>query len=130
MDVTQIKETALYVADLRQSKFFYQQIMGFSLLGEVEGRHVFFRAGNSVLLCFLAEATQNDSLLPQHFGSGQIHAAFEVPKDDYENWKTHLQKQGIAIEHEQVWENKIKSFYFRDPDGHCLEIVEPKLWGF
>ncbi len=34
----------------------------------------------------------------------------------------------IEIEHEQHWYDDYYSFYFRDPDGHSLEIVPEGMW--
>lgn len=44
----------------------------------IEGRHVFFRAGESVLFCFIADATEKETVLPSHGARGRIHFAFEV----------------------------------------------------
>jgi len=55
--------------------------MGLSIIGFVENRHIFFRAGSSVLLCFNPETTKKEERLPPHFGTGQLHFAFEAPND-------------------------------------------------
>lgn len=129
MKFRQIKETCLYVTDLAQTRAFYEDRLGLPLIGLVEGRHVFFQAGTSVLLCFLPEITRNDDKLPPHFGFGQIHLAFECEKPDYEAWKSKIAAAGIPIIQEAEWRNCLKSFYFRDPDNHLLEIVEIGIWG-
>ena len=54
MDILKIKETCLYVSDLAKTKDFYFGLLKFEVIGEVPGRHVFFRVGSSVLLCFIA----------------------------------------------------------------------------
>ena len=126
--ITQIKETCLYVNDLEASERFYGELLGLPLISFVPGRHIFFRAGASVLLCFNAEATKEEKELPPHFGSGELHFAFEVKPEDYEEAKDHIKKGGIAIEHEAEW-GKLKSFYFRDPDRHLVEIVMKDIWG-
>lgn len=128
MDFTQIKETALYVKDLDRTKAFYGNLLGLEMLSKVEGRHIFFRAGSSVLLCFLAEATKAGANLPAHFAEGQQHIAFEVPKAAYEEVRQRIRSSGIEIEHRQQWNSEYESFYFRDPDGHSLEIVPAGLW--
>ena len=95
----------------------------------MEGRHVFFNAGTSVLLCFIADKTENNSIkLPSHGAKGSIHFAFEVNRDEYESAKQEIMQKGILIEHEQEWNNKLFSFYFRDPDGHLLEIAQQGIW--
>ncbi|MHA6248934.1 VOC family protein [Pontibacter sp. CAU 1760] len=128
MEVKKIKETCLYVSDLEATKAFYTQKLGFPLIGEVKGRHVFFRAGASVLLCFLAEVSKESTTLPPHFGSGQLHLAFEVAKDRYTPWKEKIKERNIPIEQEHDWGGGYFSFYFRDPDQHLLEIVMEGMW--
>jgi catechol 2,3-dioxygenase-like lactoylglutathione lyase family enzyme len=129
MSIRQIKETCLYVTDLERTTRFYHEGLGLPVIGRVEGRHVFFRAGTSVLLCFIASTTKVDQHLPPHYGSGHLHMAFEVSPADYETWKEKVQRAGIAVIHEHQWRSAVRSFYFHDPDGHVLEIVPEGMWG-
>ena len=129
MNIVKIKETCLYVQDLDRTEAFYHQKLGFPVIGKVAGRHVFFRAGTSVLLCFIAEVTREDTKLPPHFGTGNLHLAFEVKEEEYQEWKRKITEAGISILHEQMWKRGRHSFYFRDPDGHLLEILpENGIW--
>ncbi|HXA01079.1 MAG TPA: VOC family protein [Cytophagaceae bacterium] len=128
MKIIQIKETCIYVRDLDITEKFYRETFGFELISKVPGRHVFFRAGSSVLLCFNPEKTKEDTSLPPHFGYGTTHLAFEVEPAEYESSKTKILEKNISIIHEQVWKPGIHSFYFHDPDGHVLEIVPKGMW--
>lgn len=128
MEIKKIKETCLYVTDLERSRQFYNGKLGLAVIGEVKDRHIFFRAGESVLLCFLPEASKLGGTLPPHFGSGQLHLAFEVSREDYESWKSKIKDAGIAIEQEYDWGRGYLSFYFRDPDQHLLEVVMEGMW--
>ncbi|MGB0524995.1 MAG: VOC family protein [Flammeovirgaceae bacterium] len=130
MEFKSIKETALYVADLEQTKDFYHGILGLPIITFVAGQHVFFRAGESVLLCFNAAHSKTKTGVPPHYGAGNLHFAFECHDGEYENWKTLLLKNGIEIEQEIIWRANRKSFYFRDPDQHSVEIVQSGIWGF
>ena len=118
----------MYVRDLDATRQFYAGKLGLEIIGEVKNRHVFFRAGKSVLLCFDPEASKKGETLPPHYGSGHLHLAFEVSPDRYEDQKTIIKALGIDIEHEHEWPNELKSFYFRDPDNHLLEIVMTGMW--
>ena len=129
MDFTQIKETCLYVADLDRTKTFYHGRLKMPLISHVVDRHVFFRTGTSVLLCFNAEATKQEEQLPPHYASGKQHIAFEVKLDQYGRMKQKVINSGIRITHEQDWPGGFQSFYFEDPDGHVLEIVPEGMWG-
>ncbi len=128
MQLQKIKETCLYVSDLEQTKAFYHDLLGLPLISFKEGRHVFFRVGEDVLLCFLPEVTKTDIHLPRHFGYGELHFAFECKTGDYHLWKKKLQELKIKIEHEEDWGRGFLSIYFRDPDQNCVEIVMPGMW--
>ena len=124
----QIKETSLYIKDLEITRQFYQDKLGLKVISRVENRHIFFRVGNSVLLCFLPESTRKEGSLPTHDAYGSIHLAFEVSPEDYISCKDKIVKTGIKIIQEQQWQKGLKSFYFRDPDGHLLEIIQEGIW--
>lgn len=114
--------------DLDRTKDFYLGKLGLPLISLVKDRHVFFRAGKSVLLCFIAEATKKEVQLPPHGAHGVIHFAFEVNKEEYPATLEQIKSYGIEILHEHSWKNNIRSFYFHDPDGHLVEIIEHGLW--
>ncbi len=127
--LTHIKESCLYVKDLASAKQFYGEILELPLISYVEGRHVFFRIGQDVLLLFNAAVTKLEEELPPHFGQGNQHIAFECPLEAYESWKQYLIEKGIEIEHEAKWGSNYRSFYFRDYEENVLEIVQPGMWG-
>lgn len=129
LSFTKIKETCIYVRDLEATKVFYHNQLGLPIVSYVEGRHIFFRAGASMLLCFVAEATEHDQHLPPHYGRGQLHFAFETEVSNYEDWKNQIRSIGLPIEQEVWWRDNLKSFYFRDPDNHSVEIVMRGIWG-
>ena len=124
----QLKESCLYVNDLEKARKFYGDILGLPVIREEDNRHVFFRAGNVVLLCFNPEVTKHENELPPHYASGHQHLAFEVDEEMYDFWKTKLQEKGVVIIHEQVWSKQFKSFYFNDYEQNVLEIVMKNMW--
>nr|WKN36414.1 VOC family protein [Tunicatimonas sp. TK19036] len=128
MSINFIKETCLYVSDLNRTRAFYEEVLGFSVISQVENRHIFFRVGKQVLLCFNPEATKNEKTLPPHFAYGAQHVAFEIPAEEYARWKRRLIDNGITIIHEQTWKGDLMSCYFHDPDGHVLELIPPGIW--
>lgn len=123
-----IKETAIYIKDLDATQNFYHGKLGMKVKGRIEGQHVFFEAGRSLLLCFITEKAKNTHGLPSHGAEGCIHFALEVEPDQYTEAKIEVLKQGISIEHEQEWAHGLLSFYFRDPDGHLVEIIQSGIW--
>ncbi|HEY0752316.1 MAG TPA: VOC family protein [Chitinophagaceae bacterium] len=126
--IAQIKETCIYVTDLQRTRAFYGDTLGLELIALAEGRHVFFRAGSSVLLCFLAEVTRKGIDLPAHGATGSIHFAFEIENGHYESALAFIATNGIEVIHQQEWKKGKRSFYFHDPDGHLVEIVEKGIW--
>jgi len=130
MNILSIKETCIYVKDLEQTKDFYSNKLGLPLISLVKNRHVFFKAGSSVLLCFIAEQTQKETELPPHGATGNIHFAFEVSREEYSNALLEVKNSGIDIIHEYSWKNGLRSFYFYDPDNNVVEIIEEGLWEY
>ncbi len=128
--LSHIKETCLYVSDLERSRIFYEEILGLERILFDPEKYLFLKIGKDALLLFNADVSKNQSDLPAHYGSGELHVAFEATLEEYEKWKKHLKKHEISIEFEKDWPKGGKSFYFRDPDNLCLEIVQPGIWGF
>ena len=128
MKISRIKETCIYVTNLQRTQEFYSHRLGLPVLSFVEGRHVFFRAGESVLLCFIAEKTLEEKELPSHGAHGSIHFAFEVEKKEYDATLSKIKTMDINVLHEETWKAGLRSFYFHDPDGHLLEIIEEGIW--
>ncbi len=52
MNCLRIKETCFYARDLEVIKAFYSGILELPVISHLEDKHIFFRAGESVLLCF------------------------------------------------------------------------------
>ncbi len=128
MKVKQIKETCIYTTDLSSARKFYHDLLGLPIIGEVEGKHIFFRAGSSVLLCFNPDDSRLKKSPPAHFSEGKYHFALEVASHEYENHKQEILKMGIRITDTLVWRNGQESFYFNDPMGNVIEIVPEGIW--
>jgi catechol 2,3-dioxygenase-like lactoylglutathione lyase family enzyme len=126
--ILQIKETCIYAADLEKMKDFYAGKLGLKVISHVPGKHIFFKAGTSVLLCFNPEDSRNKTSPPAHYASGKYHFAFEVQPRDYEWQKNEIIRHGILITDEVSWQSGQKSFYFEDPAGNVLEIVPVGIW--
>ena len=62
-----ILETCLYAADLEAVEVFYRDVLGLEPVTKAEGRHVFYRLKDQMLLIFNPKSTQSpspDSKLP------------------------------------------------------------------
>lgn len=128
MKINNIKEVCLYIIDLLSAYNFYHKKLGFPVISHVEGKHIFFRAGASVLLVFNPEDSKHKKHPPGHHAVGVQHIAFEVSPEDYIDTKEKIRKEGIEIVDTVIWETGQESFYFYDPAGHILEIVPHGIW--
>jgi catechol 2,3-dioxygenase-like lactoylglutathione lyase family enzyme len=127
--IQHLVEAALYVDDLDRAEAFYREVLGLELIGKEPGRHVFFRAGEGVLLIFNPETTKQQGLFPAHGTKGPGHAALGIAADSVDYWKRRLQEHGVEIEKEAAWPKGGWSLYFRDPAGNSVELVTPGCWG-
>ncbi len=130
MQIKGILETALYVDNLKLAEDFYTRILGLKLNSKKEGRHVFLKCGNNILLLFNPEESLKESgLTPVHGTKGPGHIAFEIEENEFEDWKQHLKNNNINIEKEVNWPEGGRSIYFRDPSGNSLEFTILLTWG-
>lgn len=129
-----IVESILYVADMARAIAFYRDDLGLAPMTGDQERFQTFRAGErQVLLLFkqggtLEPAEVPGGVIPPHDGSGPHHIGFAIAADAYDAWRSRLGERGIAIESETTWERGGRSLYFRDPDGHLLELITPGIW--
>jgi catechol 2,3-dioxygenase-like lactoylglutathione lyase family enzyme len=130
-----VLETALYVEDLEKSESFYERVLGLTQLLRQEGRlHALKVPGGQVLLLFRIGSTVEPSdtpggRIPAHDGRGKLHMAFEIAADRIDPWRARLRELGVPIESEVDCPNGGHSIYFRDPDGHLIELVTRACWG-
>ncbi|MHB2210868.1 VOC family protein [Methylobacterium sp. CM6257] len=128
-----VLETVLYVADLERADAFYRDTLGLTCIHTDFRMRAYDVGGRGVLLLF----PQGGSLhpiptpggdIPPHDGSGPAHVAFAIDAEALAPWEDHLAASGLAIEGRTHWPRGGTSLYFRDPDGHLLELATPGLW--
>ena len=132
MRFKKIIETCIYSTKLKEMKNFYIDRLGLDFVSEENGRHVFLKAGKSMLLIFNPESTLNESMsiFPIHGAitpPSIVHFALEINTADYEKWKDLLSKKQINIEKELKIGNS-RSIYFRDPSGNVVELITENAW--
>ncbi len=129
-----IGETSLYVADLDRSQQFYERVLGFEPLFTNSSRIRALRIpGRQVLLLFRVGATAEDNvtsggIVPGHDARGTMHVAFAIGRDEIPAWEQRLGAAGVAVESRVTWPPGGISLYFRDPDGHSVELMTPGVW--
>jgi catechol 2,3-dioxygenase-like lactoylglutathione lyase family enzyme len=131
--VTGVLETCIHVEDLVRSADFYERLFGFRRLACDERLCAFDVAGRDVLILFRRGGTSEPvtlpgGVIPPHGGSGQLHFAFAIPEEDLRAWEHRLNEEGVKIESRVKWSLGGESLYFRDPDGHLVELASPGIW--
>ena len=134
-----VVETALYVDDLARAGEWYQRVLGFDPLFADERMRAYGVAGRHVLLLFRKGGSTLPSpmpggTLPPHDGDGRLHLAFAIGAGDVSAWEQELARQGVPLESKVAPCEGIgsagggASLYFRDPDGHLVELITPGCW--
>lgn len=128
-----ILETALYVDDLERAASFYEGVLGLSRIHSERRLRAYDVGGSGVLLLFargqsLEPIETPGGTIPAHDGSGPTHMAFSISAKDLAAWHDRLRQAGVNIEGRTEWPRGGVSIYFRDPDGHLLELATPGLW--
>ena len=132
-------ESALFVEDLPRARDFYLRVLGLKIIQESNVGCVLMVARGQLLLLVSDEKAAVPSKTPggevpaclgRNGGSlGAGHIAFGVAQTDVDGWRSSLGKNGVEVLSEVVWEGGARSLYFRDPDGHLIELATPGLWG-
>lgn len=129
IQLSAVHHIAIICSDYEQSKRFYTNILGFSILGE------YYRAerqsykldlalnGNYLIELFSFPNPPQRPSRPE--AAGLRHLAFAVT--DLDASITHLTEQGVVTEPIRVDEHTGRRFtFFADPDGLPLELYEVK----
>ncbi|MEH3022201.1 MAG: VOC family protein [Pseudomonas oryzihabitans] len=127
-----VLETALYATDLSRARRFYEEVLGLAPMFADE-RLAAYAVGASVLLLFQHGTTERPvrlagGCIPPHGAQGRQHLALAIAADELAAWAAHLAAAEVAIEERTQWPGGAISLYFRDPDGHLLELATPGLW--
>lgn len=117
--MSELDHVGLYVKDLAKSAVFYGEIFGFEVTRTMElgeAKIAFLDIGQGLL-----------ELIQRPEGPGAPadgrwnHTAFSV--DDYDAMESRL--EGLGLELRKVTlDNGKRIAFFKDPDGHDLEIME------
>jgi catechol 2,3-dioxygenase-like lactoylglutathione lyase family enzyme len=131
--VARILETSLYVADLDRAESFYAGLFGFEPMLRDDRMRAMAIPNRQVLLLFRHGASVSPSrtpfgTIPAHDSTGHQHLCFSIAAGDLDAWRDHLRSASVPVESEVHWPAGGHSLYFRDPDGHSLEVATPGLW--
>jgi len=115
-----IQHLNLRVAELERARDFYVQVLGFRV-AFAKAATVWLEAGGDLLGLSQGEAEPGIGHAAQHFGF-----MVDAP-GDVDAWHAQLRAHGVVAEKGPYDRSDGRSLYFRDPDGHLLEIfwVDP-----
>ncbi len=122
MQLEGIDHVALGVCDIERSVKWYVEVLGFERRYEEmwEGIPTFIAKGNTAIALF--PLRNNNSKSASRTGRiGMLHLAFRANRENFLGAQHELRKRGIKFDFQ---DHEIShSIYFRDPDGHELEIT-------
>jgi catechol 2,3-dioxygenase-like lactoylglutathione lyase family enzyme len=130
-----VLESCLSAIDLDAAEQFYTKVIGLEKHAREDGRHVFFRCGDGMVLIFNPEQTSTvrttiaGAPVPLHGTHGAGHLAFAVGEAEIPAWRLHLARRSVEIESEVHWPQGGTSLYVRDPAGNSIELASPRIWG-
>ena len=125
----------LYARDLGAIEDFYRHVLGLEPFAKAEGRQVFYRLGDQMLLIFNPRrrrkppADDAELPVPPHGADGEGHVCFRAAPTRSTPGARTSRSEGVGIEADFEWPDGGRSIYFRDPAGNCLEFAEPRIWG-
>ncbi len=126
MQLEGIDHVAVGVRDVERSAKWYIEVLGFERLheGMWDGTPTFIGKGNTGLALFPASPNAK-STQGTHRDIRMLHLAFRASRENFLAAQCELEKRGIKFEFQ---DHEIShSIYFRDPDGHQLEITTYEL---
>lgn len=127
-------ETALYVDDMQRSVQFYQDLLGLEVMDALDRLTALRIDENQVLLIFkkggsVKPTVKSFGTIPPTNGDGNLHLAVSISRSDVKAWRKILNEHGVAIESQFKWPEGGESIYFRDPDGHIIELKSSNWLG-
>ena len=128
---TGFAEIVLIVKDVKASACFYQDVVGLAPESEADESWAWFWAGKpgQTQRVALHKGTllfEEHSPLPEGERWGQVHYAFNVPREKLDAAVQHVRRHGVEVYGPAHFEwMRAEAYYFYDPDGNLLEFWSP-----
>jgi catechol 2,3-dioxygenase-like lactoylglutathione lyase family enzyme len=124
--IQSIDHVALAVRDVRRSASWYQEVLGLERLYEEAWGDfpAVVGTGGTAIALFPVEGDQPKQR-PGRDTLAMRHLAFRVDAANFARARQGLEARGIALTFQD--HGIARSIYFRDPDGHELEITSYEM---
>jgi len=126
IEIEGIDHVAMSVRDVERATQWYIDVLGFKRLheGMWDDVPVFIGKGTTALALFPAKS-ETTSTSNDRGEIRMLHLALRATRKNFLAAQEELKRRGINFEFQ---DHEIShSIYFRDPDGHCLEITTYEL---
>jgi catechol 2,3-dioxygenase-like lactoylglutathione lyase family enzyme len=121
-----LDHVALSVRDVERSAQWYADVLGFKRLheGVWNGTPIFVGNGDAAIALFPVR-DKAGSTSPDRAAVRTLHFAFRTDRENFLRAQDELKKRAIPFDFQN---HEIShSIYFRDPDGHQIEITTYEL---
>ena len=125
-EIDTLDHVALSVRDLERSARWYADVLGFKRLHEGKWNGIPIFVGNDAAAVALFPASEEiGSASVDRAAVRTLHFAFRTDRENFLRAQDELKKRAISFEFQ---DHEIShSIYFRDPDGHEIEITTYEL---
>ena len=121
-----ISHFGLNVTNMERAEKFYTGVLGFPVLMRTKTQgglqHIELDAGNVAIALFESPQLDLKAAHKTMTDDGYLHFAFGATYDRFDATLQALREGGVKMDSEPRDWGKSVSVYFRDPDGHQLEI--------
>ena len=114
IEASGIDHIVLHVSDLKRARRFYADVLGMAVYRE-NATQVFLHAGSQGVALFAKQGPT-----PLVAGNDLNHLALNVVSGSYEALKAELEGHGVTVSGRP---GEDRCIYFRDPDGHRLQLM-------
>jgi catechol 2,3-dioxygenase-like lactoylglutathione lyase family enzyme len=119
--ISAIDYTVIFVRDMGAMRYFYENVMRFSLLRELSSNWIEYRVGGNTLVLSRPGLTASD--VPTPYGSASLHLAFKVSALEVDLCAEELMRRGVNLVSPPTNRDfGHRTLFFRDPDGNLLEM--------